>query len=328
MRSFIGGIVSWLWFCDVALLCLDIFLELSFVIERLALLFSCCSMGFSFPGSWRFQRPSDGLRHGWCPFQTGSWCDGWFFWPNVMSLPLPTRNARKDSMRRIDYGLCSGNFCPQRLMRYAGVADQQVWQFGYHMPAPAQADASGSHKECWWCCNPLFCRFGMSLLFLLCWEGLRQMLRCRLCLHRLNLLYNQMTTSHVITLQGQSLAPVKFRGVAKSAQQSGTILLSRVRRLHRLCLQLQRELDHVALRRICLRGLVALAGRIPEVHDWHACARLEAEHKCSRFRTWRENNHGNLAEQITWIKRRVKLLAEVSLRAWMFQWLLSTLELL
>ena len=26
-------------------------------------------------------------------------------------------------MRRIDYGLCSGNFCPQRLMRYAGVAD-------------------------------------------------------------------------------------------------------------------------------------------------------------------------------------------------------------
>lgn len=126
-----------------------------------------------------------------------------------------------------------------------------------------------------------------------------------------------------------SLAPVRFRGVAKSAQQSETILLSRVRRLHRLCLQLQRELDHVALRRICLRGLVALAGRIREVHDWHeldglqtlsdACARLEAEHKCSRFRTWRENNHGNLAEQITWIKRRVKLLAEVSLLAWMFQ---------
>ena len=66
-----------------------------------------------------------------------------------------------------------------------------------------------------------------------------------------------------------------------------------------------------------------------KVHDWHeldglqtlsdACARLEAEHKCSRFRTWRENNHGNLAEQITWIKRRVKLLAEVSLLAWMFQ---------
>jgi hypothetical protein len=26
-----------------------------------------------------------------------------------------------------------------------------------------------------------------------------------------------------------------------------------------------------------------------------------------------------LAEQITWIKRRVKLLAEVSLLAWMFQ---------
>ena len=38
--------------------------------------------------------------------------------------------ARKTSSRRIDYGVCSGNLFPQRLMHFAGVADHLLVAYG------------------------------------------------------------------------------------------------------------------------------------------------------------------------------------------------------
>ena len=45
----------------------------------------------------------------------------------VQLLP-PTRKA---SSRRIDYGVCSGNLFPQRLMHFAGVADHLLVAYGF-----------------------------------------------------------------------------------------------------------------------------------------------------------------------------------------------------
>ena len=131
--------------------------------------------------------------------------------------------------------------------------------------------------------------------------------------------------SCVCAPRSQFWQPVKVRAGSKSAQQFEPILLRRLRRLHTRFAQLQCEPDHACLHRKCFQGLVAIAHRIPELHDWHnldgiqllqalseACLRLDTEHKGSRIRAWRASSHGNLAKKIGWVKRRTQLLAEVS----------------
>ena len=125
--------------------------------------------------------------------------------------------------------------------------------------------------------------------------------------------------------RSQPWTPVKLRPLPKAAQEVEPILLSRACRLHRRFVQLQRDPGQVKLHRVCLRNLVSLADRIPEIRHWHhcdgpqlvqalsdACVRMESEHKRSCIQAWRDNIHGNLAKQVSWIKRRSQLLADIA----------------
>ena len=257
--------------------------------------------------------------------------------PGVFALdesfgPLPLLPpTRKDSTRRIDYGSGSGNLFPQRLMHFEGVADHRLVAYEFDdvnllaCPKPPKRLPLDLSRHC----DDIAARFSEV------WN--ENVFLQQLCQGEIDSALQELSNAAEFALQSvgsnpracvarsQPWTPVKLRPLPKAAQQVEPILLSRARRLHRRFVQLQRDPGQVKLHRVCLRNLVSLADRIPEIRHWHhcdgpqlvqalsdACVRMESEHKRSRIQAWRDSIHGNLAKQVSWIKRRSQLLADIA----------------
>ena len=239
----------------------------------------------------------------------------------------PTRNK---STRRIDFGLSSKHLYPFKLTHVEGVADHLAVIYAFH-----------------------------SLFSFTCWSGPQRQQICSdqltVDLDRqfetiwnedlfLSTLQNQGTNEAYCLLSKaaeQTLAglqPAKKKACPRAqpwqptvklsqhqaAKQTESVLLHRLRRLHRRFQQaLQRPLDELLVQK-CYQGIQQLKPQAQEFNRFSpkfsriyvmlpkaVRLRLEQEEKQACIKVWQGQTHGSLAKQSAWIKRRSHSLAEL-----------------
>jgi len=243
-----------------------------------------------------------------------------------ISLLPPTR---KNSSRRIEYGLSSRKLFPSNLNHVAGVADHLtvIYEFDCLYPpslrrAPRRiefqqdiplAQLARKFQESW---NEL------QFASLLKQGNVDQ------AFHQLSQVAERTLAAHATSdtvPRSASWQPGVRPSQPKAAHQAESVLLRRVRRLERRLRHLL-LVPHVdTLRNKCVTGISQLAPSVFELAGYltmsieqltnaaeAAVSRITQEEKLARIAAWGRQTHGNLARQSAWIKWRRQVLADIA----------------
>lgn len=239
----------------------------------------------------------------------------------------PTRNK---SSRRIDFGLSSKNLFPSNLNHDHGVADHllviytfdSIFQFP-HWAGPKRrqflSDLSDSDIRSNFLSKWDFGRFSSSLLTSGTTEAYRMLSEVAE-----DALTRPQSCHQSCCPRSQPWRPAVKPRAHKACQQTESVLLRRLRRLHRkLHHAVQRPADNNLLFN-CLHSFQLLKRQVPEFQSLNpdspavlfavtetVCSRLETEEKQARIKAWQQRTHGSLAKQSAWLKRRCLSLSEL-----------------